>query len=68
MASCSLYASRDQMGWGPIAHYKGSQLPHTLAKLRTRQLLKIAAFGMSITRGMDVSSYDTVRSYLASVC
>jgi lysophospholipase L1-like esterase len=35
-----------------------------MAKLQARSPLKIIAFGMSITRGMDVSSYDTVPPYM----
>ncbi len=57
------YTHHDKWG-GPISQYKGSQLSHTMAKLRTKQPLKIVAFGMSITRGMDVSSYDTVAPYM----
>src|SRR6202008_1538623 len=49
---------------GTVPVYKGSQLPRTLAKLKAKQPLTIVAFGMSITRGMDVSSYDTVPPYM----
>ena len=49
---------------GPIPVYKGAQMPNTLAKLHAKKPLKIVAFGMSITRGMDVSSYDTVPPYM----
>jgi lysophospholipase L1-like esterase len=49
---------------GPVPGYKGDRLPHTLAKLRTRSPLKIAAFGMSITRGLNVSSYDSTPPYM----
>jgi hypothetical protein len=49
---------------GPIPVYQGTQLPNTLAKLRAKKPLIIAAYGMSITRGMDVSSYDTVPPYM----
>jgi len=49
---------------GPTPVYKGDALPRTIAKLRAKQPLKIVAFGMSITRGMDVSSYDTVPPYM----
>lgn len=49
---------------GPIPVYKGAQMPNTLSKLHAKKPLKIVAFGMSITRGMDVSSYDTVPPYM----
>jgi len=49
---------------GPSPVFKGAQMPRTMAKLRTKQPLRIVAFGMSITRGMDVSSYDTVPPYM----
>jgi hypothetical protein len=51
---------------GQVPVYKGMQLPNTLAKLRTKKPLIIAAYGMSITRGMDVSSYDTLPPYMPS--
>src|SRR6202012_692934 len=57
------YIHHDQ--WtGPIPQYKGNRLPITMAKLKAKQSLVIAAYGMSITRGMDVSSYDTVPPYM----
>jgi lysophospholipase L1-like esterase len=49
---------------GPVPQYNGGNVPHTMARLRAKQPLKIAVFGMSITRGMDVSSYDTVAPYM----
>ncbi len=49
---------------GPLPVYKGDLLPKTLAKLRAGKPLKIVAYGMSITRGMDVSGYDTVPPYM----
>ncbi|WP_295668586.1 SGNH/GDSL hydrolase family protein [uncultured Mucilaginibacter sp.] len=49
---------------GPIPQYKGNRMPRTIAKLRAKQPLKIAAYGMSITRGMDVSGYDDVPPYM----
>ena len=49
---------------GPTSGYKGELVPQTMAKLRAKKPLRIAAFGMSITRGMDVSSYDTVPPYM----
>lgn len=57
------YTHHDQ--WqGPVPAYKGDLLPGTLAKLRAKKPLTIVAYGMSITRGMDVSSYDTVPPYM----
>lgn len=49
---------------GPVPQYKGAAMPHTIAKLKAKQPLKIAAYGMSITRGLDVSSYDDVPPYM----
>lgn len=49
---------------GPFPAYKAKNLPHTLAKLKAKSPLKIVAFGMSITRGMDVSNYDWVAPYM----
>ncbi|MBS1504178.1 MAG: SGNH/GDSL hydrolase family protein, partial [Bacteroidetes bacterium] len=49
---------------GPVPLFKGNQLPLTMLKLRAKKPLRIAAYGMSITRGMDVSSYDTVPPYM----
>ncbi len=51
---------------GPVPVYKGNLLPKTVAKLHAGKPLKIVAFGMSITRGMDVSSYDTAPPYMPS--
>jgi len=49
---------------GPVSNFKGDLLPQTMAKLKAKKNLRIAAFGMSITRGMDVSSYDTIPPYM----
>jgi lysophospholipase L1-like esterase len=49
---------------GPLPQYKAVSLPHTLAKLKNHAPLKIVALGMSITRGMDVSSYDWAAPYM----
>lgn len=57
------YTHHDQWN-GPVPQYKGDKLPHSMEKLQTKKSLKIAALGMSITRGMDVSSYDTVPPYM----
>ncbi|MEP6584806.1 MAG: GDSL-type esterase/lipase family protein [Ginsengibacter sp.] len=57
------YIHHDQWS-GPTPSYKGDKMPHTIAKLRKKLPLKIVALGMSITRGLNVSSYDTVRPYM----
>jgi len=49
---------------GPIPFYKGDRLPRATAKLRARLPLRIVAYGMSITRGMDVSGYDSVAPFM----
>jgi Secretion system C-terminal sorting domain len=48
----------DRSNWqGPHFGYKGNLLPKTMAKLKSKQPLKIVAHGMSITRGLNVSGY-----------
>ncbi len=49
---------------GPVPIYKGDKMPNTMSKLRTKSSLKIIAYGMSITRGLDVSGYDNVAPYM----
>jgi len=49
---------------GPVPAYKGNMMPRTIAKLKAKQPLKIAAYGMSITRGFNVSGYDAVPPYM----
>ena len=49
---------------GPVPVFKGNMQPRTMTKLKAQKPLRIVAFGMSITRGMDVSSYDTVPPYM----
>jgi len=49
---------------GPAPQYKGGHMPRTMAKLKTKSPLKIEAFGMSITRGMDVSGYDELPPFM----
>jgi len=49
---------------GPVPVYKGGSMPNVMAKLKAKKPLKIAAYGMSITRGMDVSAYDDVPPYM----
>lgn len=49
---------------GPVPSYKGPLLPGTLERLRSGRPVSIVAYGMSITRGMDVSGYDSVRPYM----
>jgi len=49
---------------GPVPQYKGDRVPMIMAKLKARKPVNIVAYGMSITRGMDVSSYDNVAPYM----
>ncbi|HEY4156338.1 MAG TPA: GDSL-type esterase/lipase family protein [Puia sp.] len=57
------YTHRDK--WeGQVPAYKGNSMPRTLAKLRSKSPLRIVGYGMSITRGLDVSSYDTVAPFM----
>ncbi len=49
---------------GPVPVFKGNMLLHTLSKLKTKSPLNIVAYGMSITRGLDVSGYDEVAPYM----
>jgi len=57
------YTHHDQWN-GPVPQYKGDKLPRTMAKLKAKKPLKIAALGMSITRGLNISSYDDVPPYM----
>lgn len=49
---------------GPVPGYKGKYLPMTIERLRSGSPVNIVAYGMSITRGMDVSGYDSVPPYM----
>jgi lysophospholipase L1-like esterase len=49
---------------GPAPADKGDRLPRVLGRLRTGKPATIVAYGMSITRGMDVSGYDGVKPYM----
>jgi hypothetical protein len=49
---------------GPVPTYVGDQLPHLMGRLRSGLPVRIVAYGMSITRGMDVSGYDRVAPYM----
>lgn len=57
------YTHHDQWD-GLVPHYKGSQMPGVIAKLKAKKPLRIVAYGMSITRGMNISGYDTVPPYM----
>lgn len=57
------YTHYDQWG-GAVPTFKGKLLPLTTARLYGRKSLRIVAFGMSITRGMNISSYDAVPPYM----
>lgn len=49
---------------GPTPVFRGKGLPLSLARLQDRKPLKIVAYGMSITRGMNVSGYDSVAPFM----
>lgn len=49
---------------GPVPAFKGEMLPLTYGKLKAKSPLRIVAYGMSITRGLDVSGYDGVAPYM----
>jgi lysophospholipase L1-like esterase len=49
---------------GPVPGFKGNSLPLTLEKLRAGSPVTIVSYGMSITRGMDVSGFDSVPPYM----
>ncbi|HEV2482711.1 MAG TPA: family 43 glycosylhydrolase [Puia sp.] len=49
---------------GPVPAYSGARLPRVMERLRMGKPLRIVAYGMSITRGMDVSGYDGVAPYM----
>jgi lysophospholipase L1-like esterase len=52
-------------GWGgPIPEDNGFWLPRVLGRLRTGKPVTIVAYGMSITRGFNVSGYDGVAPYM----
>jgi len=57
------YTHKDKWN-GPIPSYKGNKMPEFISKLRSKSPLKIIAYGMSITRGLNVSSYDSVPPYM----
>ena len=44
--------------------FKGQFLPKVMAKLKAGKPLRILAYGMSITRGMDVSGFDDVPPFM----
>ncbi|MFC5532050.1 SGNH/GDSL hydrolase family protein [Cohnella yongneupensis] len=56
--------THDGLWEGPEVASKGDRLSRTLAKLRTKQQVRIVAYGDSITRGLNVSSYDRVPPYM----
>ncbi len=47
-----------------LPFYKGDKLPSLMAKLKAKMPIKIIGYGMSITRGQDVSSYVNVAPYM----
>ncbi len=56
--------THDDTWQGPIPHYAGDQLPHTLNKLHHHQPLTIVAQGDSITLGDNVSGYMQIPPYM----
>jgi lysophospholipase L1-like esterase len=49
---------------GPLPANKGDRLPGVLGLLRDGKPVTIVAYGMSITRGFNVSGYDRVAPYM----
>jgi lysophospholipase L1-like esterase len=49
---------------GPVPANKGDRLPGFMGRLRSGEPVTIVAYGMSITRGFDVSGYDGVAPYM----
>jgi hypothetical protein len=49
---------------GPKPTYQGSSLPRLMDRLRKGRPVTMVSYGMSITRGMDVSGYDGVAPYM----
>ena len=49
---------------GTTPMFKGQLLPKVMAKLKAGKPLRILAYGMSITRGMDVSGFDDVPPFM----
>ncbi len=57
------YTHRDVWA-GPVPEGKGDRLPRLLGRLRAGKPVTIVAYGMSITRGLNVSGYDGVKPYM----
>jgi lysophospholipase L1-like esterase len=49
---------------GAVQKYRGKEIPKTMEKLINKSPLRIVTHGMSITRGMNMSSYDNVPPYM----
>ncbi len=49
---------------GPKPAYQGGFMPRLMARLQGGRPVTIVSYGMSITRGMDVSGYDGVAPYM----
>jgi hypothetical protein len=49
---------------GPAPSYQGDRLPRLTQLLHSGRPVNVVAYGMSITRGMDVSGYDRVAPYM----
>jgi beta-galactosidase len=57
------YTHHDQWA-GPVPAAKGDRLPRVTGRLKEGKPVTVVAYGMSITRGMDVSGYDQVKPYM----
>ena len=51
---------------GPVPGYKGGSVARTMGMLHAGRPVTVVAYGMSITRGMDVSGYDGVAPFMPS--
>jgi lysophospholipase L1-like esterase len=49
---------------GPVPLDQGDRLPGFMGRLRSGKPVTVVAYGMSITRGFDVSGYDGVKPYM----
>jgi hypothetical protein len=47
-----------------VPAYKGDKLPEVMSRLKSGSPIRILAYGMSLTRGLNVSGYDTVPPYM----
>ena len=59
------YTHQDKWA-GPVPGNKGGRLPRFMARLHSGSEVRVVAYGMSITRGFNVSGYDGVKPYMPS--